>query len=85
MGGGSFRNIEDGNGIEFPCKKKNKEGIWRKEGKKRKILRDLIIKEGTTAGGETILVPTQSNHLAMEQIYGLSICMRIKHMHNLLL
>lgn len=44
--------------------------------KERKLLRDLIIKEGTRAGGETILVPTQSNHLAMEQIYGLL------HMHE---
>lgn len=47
----------------------------RKEKKNPK--RFLIIKEGTRAG-ETILVPTQSNHLAMEQIYGLSTCMRRK-------
>ena len=53
--------------------------------KEKKNPKRLNNQEGTRAGGQTILVPTQSNHLVMEQIYGLPICMRRKHMHNLLL
>lgn len=39
--GGVFEKVGDSNGIEFFRKNKNKEVIWRKEGKKREIFREF--------------------------------------------